>query len=97
MDISGELTPIDTVLKAAYSRKQLALNGVLTIASEMEGVVSRDFEYDYYSGSYEAVSNSEEDIVLETEGKVLDEDVVVKKLRTYETSNPSGGTTIYIP
>lgn len=97
MGISGELTPVDTVLKATYSREQLALNGVLTTASEMEGAVSRDFEYDYYSGSYEAVSNSEEDIVLETEGKVLDEDVVVKKLRTYETSNPSGGSTIYIP
>lgn len=86
MSISGELTSVDTVLKAT-----------LTIISEIDGTISKDLKYDHYSGSYEAMSNSNEDIVLETEGKVLDEDVVVKKLSTYETSNPSGGTTIYIP
>ena len=48
-----------------------------------------------YQGSYEVVSDPWYDTVMETSGKTMREDVIVKKIPYWETSNESG-LTVYI-
>lgn len=49
-----------------------------------------------YHGTYEVIPQAWQDVVLETEGHKLTENVRVHKIPYYETSNPAGGNTIYI-
>lgn len=48
-----------------------------------------------YSGDYEIKPQAHHDIILDTNGKTLIENVVVKKIPYYETSNETG-YTVYI-
>lgn len=50
---------------------------------------------DYYEGPYEAVPKPDEQ-TLPTSGKCMTEDVLVRGIPYYETSNAAGGNTIYI-
>lgn len=49
-----------------------------------------------YEGNYEATPLAFQRTVLNTEGKKMEKNVVVKEIPYYETSNLSGGTTVYI-
>lgn len=49
-----------------------------------------------YTGEYEVTPILSNDIILDTNGKVMQDNVSVKKIPYYETSNLSGGTTVYI-
>lgn len=49
-----------------------------------------------YSGDYTVVPKAHEEVVLETAHKTMVEDVIVTQIPYYETSNVSGGLTIYI-
>lgn len=49
----------------------------------------------YYTGSYE-VNPSFSEQTLETRNKILEEDVTVHAIEVSRTSNPAGGTTVYI-
>ena len=49
-----------------------------------------------YEGAYEVTPVMNNNIVLETEGKMMQDDVTVKKIPHYEIENESGGTTVYI-
>ena len=48
-----------------------------------------------YDGEY-TVTPKISQITLETSGKIMGDDVVVLSIPRYDTSNPSGGTTVYI-
>lgn len=48
-----------------------------------------------YEGSY-AVESSFSDTVLPTKHKFLSEDIKIDRIAQSETSNPSGGYTLYI-
>jgi len=48
-----------------------------------------------YAGPYEATPNPHEDVVLETAGKRMTDDVTVRKIPYWETSNTKG-LTVYI-
>lgn len=48
-----------------------------------------------YKDSYVAIS-SFEDLVLQTKNKFLEDDILIEKMNMSETSNPSGGYTLYI-
>lgn len=50
---------------------------------------------DYYGGPYE-VEPKFEKVVLETEDKVMSEDVVVNEILVNKASNPEGGYTVWI-
>lgn len=50
---------------------------------------------EHYDGVYEVTPLADFEIILPTQGKILDEDVVVNKIPYYETSNESG-ITVYI-
>jgi len=52
-------------------------------------------KYPEYTGATEIIPTVE-DQVLATEKKSLESDITVKKVPTYETSNPSGGYTFTI-
>ena len=52
-------------------------------------------EYGRFSGPYEITPRAHEDVVLETNGLLMDDDVTVKKIPYFETSNLSG-YTVYI-
>ena len=49
-----------------------------------------------YHGTYEVVPQAWQDVTLETQGKKMEQDVLVHQIPFYETSNPQGGMTIYI-
>lgn len=49
-----------------------------------------------YDGNYDVVPLAFKETVLSTKNKKLTEDIVVKEIPYYETSNPSGGNTVYI-
>lgn len=49
-----------------------------------------------YSGEYEVIPKVEEDIILETSGYAMAEDVVVKEIPYYEVKNSAGGITFTI-
>lgn len=49
-----------------------------------------------YRGSYEVTPLAFEKTTLYTDGRLMIADVVVKEVPYYETSNLSGGTTVYI-
>ena len=52
-------------------------------------------EPDHYEGEYEVVPKVERQI-LETEQKLMTEDLLIHGIPFYEVSNDAGGTTVYI-
>lgn len=52
-------------------------------------------DVDVYEGEYTVVPRVVSQ-TLDTDNKLMKDDVTVKKIPYYETANPSGGTTIYI-
>lgn len=57
--------------------------------------VSDTPDIESYKGSYQVTPKFSEQ-VLQTRGKQLSDDVVVKPIQIHETTNSSGGTTVYI-
>lgn len=49
-----------------------------------------------YEGDYTIAPSTEEDIVLVTKDKLMTDDLTLKKIPFHETSNDSGGITVYI-
>lgn len=49
-----------------------------------------------YEGSYTAVPKAFETVVLPTKDKKLIKDITIKEIPYYETTNASGGNTVYI-
>lgn len=55
-----------------------------------------DLLYDEYEGEYIVTPQPWDEIVLETGNKILRDNVTVEVIPYYETSNLSGGSTVYI-
>ena len=49
-----------------------------------------------YEGDYEVTPRLHITQTLDTDGKYMEDDVIVLEVPYYETSNESGGTTVYI-
>lgn len=49
-----------------------------------------------YTGETQVIPRARDDITLPTRKKVLEDDITVKKVPFYSTSNEAGGNTIYI-
>lgn len=49
-----------------------------------------------YNGSYSVASSANEMQILDTEDKLMTENLIVLPIPYYETSNPKGGLTVFI-
>lgn len=52
--------------------------------------------YPFYNGPTTVTPEAEELQILQTEEKIVMENIVVLPIPYYETSNPQGGITVYI-
>ncbi len=73
----------------------LYLNGKKIAPVKMQKHSSVD-GYTIYSGPYVVDPLTATDTTLATESKILEQNVVIHKIRFEEVSNLSGGTTAYI-
>ena len=98
--VTGNISSINNINATLFSPKE-QIQGNLTIITEtITGKVTYGNgtgEYvPVYDGDYEVVPVAFQDITLPTKDKKMMSDVVVKEIPYYETSNLSGGTTVYI-
>lgn len=87
----------------------ITLDGELIIRNEFDGELTTQNEFDgelnitvgangikeYYDGEYTVIPKVEAQI-LDTEEKYLKKNILVNEIPKFETSNASGGTTVYI-
>lgn len=90
----GSINALETLSGSIAA--EASLSGVLSCVGGLSGKVSITKEYDIYDGDYKIVPGTFGEQVLPTSNRVLKEDVVVKEIPFYETSNDSGGITAYI-
>ena len=83
-------------LKGSILTKGCMLKGKLNANATLAGSVTLgELSYPKYDGEYEITPIVEEQ-VLETRQKVMVEDLTIQAIPFYETSNTTGGTTVYI-
>ena len=61
-----------------------------------EKIINRMVDVDYYDGSYDITPLAYDAQVLPTKDTYCDDDILVRQVPYYETSNLSGGNTVYI-
>ena len=76
-------------------RSEISITGKLKTEDVVFGNVQVSGNLSIYNGDY-TVTPSVEEQTLKTANKKMLEDVTVKKIPFYETSNLSGGNTVYI-
>lgn len=62
---------------------------------QIQTVTKIEGDIEQYDGPYEVTPDAHAPVILGTSNKILAEDVTVKKIPYYQTSNPSGDT-VYI-
>lgn len=60
----------------------------------IEQLSSLNADYDFFSGSYDIIPTIDPQI-LETEGKIMEQNLTIREIPYYEVSN-SSGYTVYI-
>lgn len=78
-----------------------AVGGLTGTLSPPEGLtgqltVPRVLDAEYYTGEYEVTPQARSDVILDTSGKLMTDDVTVFEIPYYETTNPAGGYTAII-
>ncbi len=78
-----------------------SINGRLESAKDIRGDISCGINRigeaaEVYDGTYEVVSQAHADSYLATKDKKLTDNIHVKEIPYYETSNLSDGLTVYI-
>ena len=76
-------------------RSEISITGKLKTEDVVFGNIQLSGNLSIYNGDY-TVTPSVEEQTLKTANKKMLEDVTVKKIPFYETSNLSGGNTVYI-
>lgn len=59
---------------------------------QIQTVTKIDGDIERYVGPYEVTPDAHDPVILDTMNKILTEDVTVKKIPYYQTSNESGDT-----
>ena len=88
--VQGTLSPVTKTLTGSIHGTG-AISGHVTVPSSQAGG-----GYDEYDGEYIITPQPWDEIVLETENKILTDNVVVLEIPYFETANLSGGNTVYI-
>lgn len=86
--ITGNISPIKTI--SGNIKADKSISGNITYG------IGKGETIPLYEGDYEVLPLAFEETVLPTKDKKLIEDIVVKEIPYYETSNTSGGNTVYI-
>ena len=81
--LQGELSTADGLI------------GELSALDTLSGSLSSSIIYDPYTGSYDIKPKFTAQ-VLETQDKLMEQDLVVDAIYVSETTNPQGGLTVYI-
>ena len=71
------------------------LNGKINEKATLSGILSKPSGYTDYMGEYEVIPKVNEQ-TLYTKDKRMIDDVEIKGIPIYSTSNNSGGNTVYI-
>ena len=85
VQISGSLSPRDQIRGSVKDRRNLTANLNVPVFEQ----------HDIYDGDYIVTPKAHSGTVLETQGKLMTDDVTVIKIPYFETSNLSG-KTVYI-
>lgn len=72
------------------------IRGHISHATNLSGKISLDVRYPTYEGEYTITPSSADEQVLETEYRVLKDNIVIQKIPYYETTNTQNGLTAYI-
>lgn len=74
------------------------LTGTLSPPHGLTGILTipRVLDAEYYTGEYEVTPQARSDVILDTSGKLMTDDVTVFEIPYYETTNPAGGYTAII-
>lgn len=83
--ITGEINIQDTIHGSLSSYEEFTSD--ITLPDVVDGR--------HYEGEYEVIPSFDNQ-VLETRGLLMDDDVTVDAIQVSRTTNPSGGTTVYI-
>lgn len=76
----------------------VVLDGSCRLINRMDGsmtAVLKVSEFDYYTGAYEVIPKADTEVVLETSGLMMANDVTVRQIPYYETHSETG-ITAYI-
>lgn len=67
------------------------------LSAGFKNPIARDIgDIPVYEGDYVVIPQADSAVVLETQAKLMTEDVTVTKIPYWETSNLSGGNTVFI-
>lgn len=74
------------------------LSGTLTEIGNLTGTINASSvnDFEQFSGPYEMVPTAFSPQVLDTQNKILLDNITIKEIPFYETSNLSDGITAYI-
>ena len=96
--LRGELESVGDEI-VGYLSGVASLEGELTVESSIgiEGELSHELpDNPVFLGPYTVTPKAEDGTTLDTAFKLMIDDVKVKPIPYYETSNDSGGYTVYI-
>lgn len=86
--LTGNISPINIITGNIISQENI--NGNITYGNGNGEYLAP------YEGEYEVTPLAFEETVLRTNGMKMTDDVIIKEIPYYETSNESGGSTVYI-
>lgn len=86
--------PLGSAVIECYNKQISEYEWRLNVAAE-NGAGDLE-EHEKYTGSYEVTPKAFTSQTLETQNKVLTDDIVVSEVPYYETTNDTGGITSYI-
>ena len=93
--ISSSLSPIETIT-GTIENVENTISGQLSIINTISGKISNLKTYPVYNGAIEITPIANLDILLETEDKIVTDNIIVHEIPYYQTSNLSGGYTVII-
>ena len=91
--VQGENKLVGALQEEAKLSGKLYSNG--SMLGSIGTVFVKDVRTEEYEGSY-VVTPKVEAQTLETKQKLMADDVTIKEIPFYDTSNNAGGTTVYI-
>lgn len=88
----------DTVVLDGSCRLINRLDGRCSLTDVLDGSVLPILvtsEYEYYTGAYEVIPRAHDEVILQTTGLMMADDVTVRRVPYYETHSETG-VTAYI-
>ena len=98
-DIRGDISSLEKI-SGNIKADNLKIDGNISPLEKTTGTITygigTGLNIQQYEGEYDIIPKAFEDEILNTKNKRLSKDITVKEIPYYETSNVSGGLTVYI-